>query len=104
MYISRHIRRSSYQLHGRIILQTNYLSFSLQANNTDWATATGLLILVPTFLEGGVSRGQRDETPTAVNLSFLEQNPLLCLASSSSFILTKLSGPRYGPTATQKMW
>jgi hypothetical protein len=32
---------------------------------------------VPTFVDRGLSRGERDETSTAVNLSFLDRNPLL---------------------------
>jgi hypothetical protein len=48
------------------------MAFSLQANYTDWETATGRRILVPTFVDRGVSHGQRGETPMAVNLSFLD--------------------------------
>jgi hypothetical protein len=54
--------------------QTNSVAFSPQANYTDWETATGWQILVPTFVDRGVSRGQRGETPTAVNLSFLDRS------------------------------
>jgi hypothetical protein len=32
-------------------------------------------IIVPTFVDRGVSRGQRGGTPTAVNLSFLDRSP-----------------------------
>jgi hypothetical protein len=45
-----------------------------QANYPEWATATGLWILVSTFVDRGVSRGQRGGTTTAVNLSFLDRS------------------------------
>jgi hypothetical protein len=38
--------------------------------------------------------------PTAVNLSFLDPEPLLLHSSSSSVILTRLSGPRSRPTTS----
>jgi hypothetical protein len=53
--------------------------FSSQANYTDWATADGRRILVPTFAYRGVSRGQLGGSPrplisgsktTAANFSF----------------------------------
>jgi hypothetical protein len=50
------------------------VAFSPQANYTDWATATGRRILVPTFVDRMVSRGQRGGTPTAVNLSSLDRS------------------------------
>jgi hypothetical protein len=58
------------------------------ANYTDWATATGRRKLVPTFVDRGMSRGQRGGSPTAVNLSFLDQSRYF-LSSISSFILTR---------------
>jgi hypothetical protein len=51
---------------------TNSVAVTPQANYTDWATATGRRILVPTFANRGVSHGQRGGTPAAVNLSFLD--------------------------------
>jgi hypothetical protein len=53
--------------------QTNSVSFSPQANYTNWATATCRRNLVPTFADRGVSRGQRGGSPTAVNLSFIDR-------------------------------
>jgi hypothetical protein len=50
------------------------MAFSPQASYTDWAAATDRRILVRTFADGGLSRGQRGRTPTAVNLSFLDRN------------------------------
>jgi hypothetical protein len=50
------------------------MTFSPQVNYTEWATANGRLILVPTFVDRGVARGQRGGTPTAVNLSFLDRS------------------------------
>jgi ABC-type arginine transport system ATPase subunit len=52
----------------------NSVAFSPQANYTDWATATCRRNLVPTLVDRGVSRGQRGESPTVVNLSFLDRS------------------------------
>jgi hypothetical protein len=59
------------------LLETNKkkqisVALSPQANYTDWATTTGRRILVPTFADRWLSRGQRGESLTAVNLSFLD--------------------------------
>jgi hypothetical protein len=51
--------------------QTNSVASSPQANYTDWSTITGRRILMPTFADRLVSRGQRGGTPAAVSLSFL---------------------------------
>jgi hypothetical protein len=56
------------------IKQTNSVAFSPQANYTDWATATCWRNLVPTFVDRGVSRGQRGGSHTVVNLSFLDRS------------------------------
>jgi hypothetical protein len=53
--------------------QKNSVALSPQVNYTDWATATCRLNLVPTFVDRGVSRGQRGGSPTVVNLSFLDR-------------------------------
>jgi hypothetical protein len=50
------------------------MAFTPQANYTDWATATCWRNLVPTFVDRGVSRGQRNGSPMAVNLSFLDRS------------------------------
>jgi hypothetical protein len=42
--------------------------------------------------------------PHGRNLGFLDPEPLLFHSSSSSIILTKLSGPRSRPTTSQKIW
>jgi hypothetical protein len=52
----------------------NSMALSRQANYTDWATATCQRNLVLTFADRGASRGQRDGSPTAVNLSFLDRS------------------------------
>jgi hypothetical protein len=49
------------------------MALSLQANYTNWATATCRRNLVPTFVDRGVSRGQHGGTPIAINLSFLDR-------------------------------
>jgi hypothetical protein len=56
------------------INKTNSVPLSPQANYIDWATATCRQNLVPTFVDRGVSRGQHGESPTAVNLSFLDRS------------------------------
>jgi hypothetical protein len=35
---------------------------------------------------------------------FSRPEPLLFLSSSSSIVLTRLSGPHYRPTTSQKIW
>jgi hypothetical protein len=52
--------------------QTNSVAFSLQANYTDWATATCWRNLVPAFADRGVSRGQQGGSCMVVYLSFLD--------------------------------
>jgi hypothetical protein len=42
--------------------------------------------------------------PTAVNLGFLDPQPLSFYSSTSSVILTRLSGPHSRPTTSQKIW
>jgi hypothetical protein len=42
--------------------------------------------------------------PTAVNLDFLDPEPILFLSRSSSVILMRLSGPHSRPTTSQKIW
>jgi hypothetical protein len=53
--------------------KTNSVAFSLRANSTDRATATGRRIVVPTFAGRGVSRSQRGGSPTAANLGYLDR-------------------------------
>jgi hypothetical protein len=50
------------------------MAFSPQENYTDRTTATCRQNLVPTFVDRGVSRGQRGGTPTAVNFSFIDRS------------------------------
>jgi hypothetical protein len=52
----------------------NFVALSLQANYTDWATATCRRNLVLTFVDRVVSRGQSGVSPTVVNLSFLDRS------------------------------
>jgi hypothetical protein len=47
------------------------VAFSPQANYTDLATVAGRRILAQTFADKAVSRGQRCDSPTVVNLGFL---------------------------------
>jgi hypothetical protein len=54
--------------------QTNFVALSPRANYTDWSTATCRRNLVPTFVDRGVSSGQRGGYPTVVNLSFLDRS------------------------------
>jgi hypothetical protein len=48
------------------------VDYSPQVNYTDWANANGRRILVPTFVDRRLSRGQRGGKPTAVNVSFID--------------------------------
>jgi hypothetical protein len=56
------------------IKKKNSVAFSPQGNHTDCVAATCRRILVPTFADRRVSRGQRGRSPTAVNLSFLDRS------------------------------
>jgi hypothetical protein len=51
----------------------NSVAFSPQVNYTDRATSTCWRNLVPTFVNTGVSHGQRKGSPTVINLSFLDR-------------------------------
>jgi hypothetical protein len=50
-----------------------------------------------------VSCGQRNGSPRSL-IRFSWPEPLLFHSSSSSLILTRLSGPRSRPTTSQKIW
>jgi hypothetical protein len=54
--------------------KTNSVAFSPQANYTDWLTATCQRNLMPTFVDRGVSRGQREGSPMVFNLTFLDRS------------------------------
>jgi hypothetical protein len=54
--------------------RTFSVALSPRANYTLSATATCRRNLVPTFVDRGVSHGQRGGSPTVVNLSFLDRN------------------------------
>jgi hypothetical protein len=60
--------------HGVLFQNISSVAFILQANYAGWATATGRRILVPTFADRGVSRGQRGGSLTVVNLGFLDRS------------------------------
>jgi hypothetical protein len=53
--------------------------------------------LVPTFADRGVSRGQRNDSPRPGSATYLSGSSSIDPAG-----LTRLSGPRSRPTATQK--
>jgi hypothetical protein len=54
--------------------KTTSVSFSPQANYSDWATVACRRNLVPTFADRELSRGHRSGSPTVFNLSFLGQS------------------------------
>jgi hypothetical protein len=58
--------------------------------------------LVPTFADGG-PLDQRDGSLLPYS-QISRPEPLLFLSSSSSLVLTRLSGPRSRPTTSQKIW
>jgi hypothetical protein len=62
-----------FELNKQTNKQTNSVALSPRANYTDWATTTCRRNSVPTFVDRGVSRGQRGGSPTVVNLSFLDR-------------------------------
>jgi hypothetical protein len=51
--------------------QTNSVALGPRANYTNWSTAMCGRNLVPTFVDRGVSRGQRGGSPTFITLSDL---------------------------------
>jgi hypothetical protein len=57
-----------------VAINTNSVALSPRANYTDRAAATCRPIIVTTFVDRGVSRGQRGGTPTVVNFSFLDRS------------------------------
>jgi hypothetical protein len=78
--------------------------FSPQANYTDRASDRSLSAkLVPNLADRGC-RVVSATDPHSRNLGFLDPGPLLLHSSSSSIILTRLSGPRSRPTTSQKIW
>jgi hypothetical protein len=75
--------------------------FSPQANYTHWATAACRWSYSQLLrIDGVVWSAQR--IPTAVNLDFLDPEPLLFHSSSSSVILTRLSKSLSRLTTSQK--
>jgi hypothetical protein len=60
--------------HLQFYIKTNSVAFSPQANYIDWATATCRRNLMPTFVDRGMSLGQRGGSLTVVNLSFLDRS------------------------------
>jgi hypothetical protein len=86
-------------------LKTKLRGFSPQANYlyTDRATAADQRSWCQILRMEGVA-WSAERIPTAVNLDFLDPEPLLFHSSSSSFILMRLNGPRYRPTIFQKIW
>jgi hypothetical protein len=84
--------------------QTNSVALSPQWKFTDLSTATCQRNLVPTFVDRGVSRGQRGGSPTAVNFSFVDGSRYYFFQVAPHLLSQGLSGPRSRPTATQKIW
>jgi hypothetical protein len=54
--------------------KTNSVAVSPRAKYTDWAIATCRRNLVPTFVDRGLSHGQRGGSPTVANLSFVDRS------------------------------
>jgi hypothetical protein len=79
------------------------MALSLQANYIDWATATYRQNLVTTFVDRGVSRGQRGGSPMVVNLSFLDRSRYFFFQVAPHLSSQGPSGPRSRPAATQKI-
>jgi hypothetical protein len=57
---------------------------------------------MPTFADSGCVAWSAQRIPTAVNLGFLDPEPLLFHSSSSLVILTRLSGPVPDPPLFRK--
>jgi hypothetical protein len=65
-------------------------------------SSTKIMKLVPTLADREC-RVVSATDPHGRNLGFLDLEPLLFHSSSSSVILTRLSGPRSRPTTSQKV-
>jgi hypothetical protein len=77
----------------------NSVGLSPQANYTDWAPATCRRNLAQTFVDRGMSRGQRGGSRTVSR-----PESLLLFQVAPHLSSQGLSGPRSRPTATQKIW
>jgi hypothetical protein len=78
------------------------VAFSPQKNLTDWATAAGRRIVVPTFTDRVVSRVQRDGSPQPLISGFLDRSRYFFLSRSSSYVKTEWTPIHTDPT--QKIW
>jgi hypothetical protein len=67
-------------------------------SNRRWSTN-----LMPNFADRGFVSWSARLVPTAVNLGFVDRSRYFFYSSSSSFILTGLSGPRSKSTASKKI-
>jgi hypothetical protein len=65
-FINRRQATTHTHTHTHIYAQ-NSVALSPQVNCTDWSTATCRRNLMPTFVDRGVSRGQRGGSPADVN-------------------------------------
>jgi hypothetical protein len=101
MELSKHNRDRGFKVPTK---QTNSVALSPQANYTDYSTDTCRRNLVSTFVDRGVSRGQRGGSPAVVNLRFLDRSQLHFFQVAPHLLSQGLSGPRSRPTATQKIW
>jgi hypothetical protein len=72
LYTSTAGYRDNFTFTIYIYLYIYSVALSPRANYTVWATATCRRNLLPTFVDRGVSRGQRVGSPTVVNLSFID--------------------------------
>jgi hypothetical protein len=85
------------------IPETKLLGFSPQANCTDRATAASRRCIVSTFADRGCHVVSATD-PRGRYLGFLDPEPLLFHSSSSSVILTRLSGLRSRSIISHKIW
>jgi hypothetical protein len=92
--------------------ETNFNTlFCEQKNSVPWVREQTILTERPklvgelsaNFCGWRESRGQSDESPWPYS-RLSRPVPILCLPSSSSIILTRMSVPRSRPTTSQKIW
>jgi hypothetical protein len=93
----------TYQTRSPHTLKPKLGGFSPQASYTDRATAACRRSWCPLLRIEGVMRSVQ-RIPMAVNLDFLDPEPLLFHSSSSPVIPKRLSGPCSMPTTPQKIW
>jgi hypothetical protein len=87
----------------RRVTKTDSVALTPQGKYTDSTTAAGRRILKPSFADMGYAMVST-AVPTRPLFSILWNGADTFFQNSSSFIVTRLSGPRSRPATTLKIW